>query len=148
MFEDTFLIIDTFPPSENLSSLLGSPVRAMVATTWRSGSTFLGHHHHCHSSSPSSLASSSSELLKYSKFSFSIPGDIMNSHPATYYHYEPLLHYDIKQARYPHLHHDVYAIMMFMLMIMITTRIIIMMMMFLLMIMMIMAARTIMNLEM
>ena len=26
-------------------------------------------------------------------------GDIMNSHPATYYHYEPLLHYDIKQAR-------------------------------------------------
>ena len=72
----------------------------------------------------------------------------MNSHPATYYHYEPLLHYDIKQARYPHLHHDVYAIIMFMLMIMITTRIIIMMMMFLLMIMMIMAARTIMNLEM
>jgi len=57
-----------FSKGENLSSLTGgSPVRAMVATTWRSGSTFLG--------------------------------DIMNSHPATYYHYEPLLHYDIKQAR-------------------------------------------------
>ena len=25
-------------------------------------------------------------------------GDIINFHPATYYHYEPLLHYDIKQA--------------------------------------------------
>jgi len=45
----------------------GVPVRAMVATTWRSGSTFLG--------------------------------DIMSAHPATYYHYEPLLHYDIVQAR-------------------------------------------------
>jgi len=45
----------------------GNPVRAMVATTWRSGSTFLG--------------------------------DIMTAHPATYYHYEPLLHYDIVQAR-------------------------------------------------
>eukprot|EP00092_Neocalanus_flemingeri_P003491 GFUD01003744.1.p1 GENE.GFUD01003744.1~~GFUD01003744.1.p1 ORF type:complete len:388 (+),score=116.46 GFUD01003744.1:603-1766(+) len=45
----------------------GSPVRAMVATTWRSGSTFLG--------------------------------DIMTAHPATFYHYEPLLHYDIVQAR-------------------------------------------------
>jgi len=45
----------------------GNPVRAMVATTWRSGSTFLG--------------------------------DIMTAHPATFYHYEPLLHYDIVQAR-------------------------------------------------
>jgi len=45
----------------------GHPIRAMVSTTWRSGSTFLG--------------------------------DIMDSHPATYYHYEPLLHYDIRQAR-------------------------------------------------
>ena len=43
-----------------------STVRAMVATTWRSGSTFLG--------------------------------DIMQAHPATYYHYEPLLHYDIVQV--------------------------------------------------
>ena len=45
----------------------GQPVRAMVTTTWRSGSTFLG--------------------------------DIMTSHPGTFYHYEPLLHYDIVQAR-------------------------------------------------
>ncbi|XP_023348675.1 carbohydrate sulfotransferase 5 isoform X2 [Eurytemora carolleeae] len=45
----------------------GQPVRALVTTTWRSGSTFLG--------------------------------DIMLSHPATYYHYEPLLHFDIRQAR-------------------------------------------------
>jgi len=56
---------------EKVDSLLmekgGSPVRAMVATTWRSGSTFLG--------------------------------DIMTSHPGTFYHYEPLLHYDIVQAR-------------------------------------------------
>jgi len=49
----------------------GTPVRALVVTTWRSGSTFLG--------------------------------DIMNSHPATYYHYEPLLHFDIRQARSGHL---------------------------------------------
>jgi len=45
----------------------GQPVRAMVTTTWRSGSTFLG--------------------------------DIMTAHPGTFYHYEPLLHYDIVQAR-------------------------------------------------
>ncbi len=42
----------------------GQPVKALVVTTWRSGSTFLG--------------------------------DIMNAHPATYYHYEPLLHFDIR----------------------------------------------------
>ena len=41
----------------------GQPVRAMVVTTWRSGSTFLG--------------------------------DILLSHPSTYYHYEPLLHFGI-----------------------------------------------------
>ena len=45
----------------------GNPVRAMVVTIWRSGSTFLG--------------------------------DIITSHPATFYHYEPLLHFDIVQAR-------------------------------------------------
>lgn len=45
----------------------GQPVRALVTTTWRSGSTFLG--------------------------------DIMTAHPGTFYHYEPLLHYDIVQAR-------------------------------------------------
>ena len=27
----------------------------------------------------------------------------MSSHPATFYHYEPLLHFDIKQARHGHL---------------------------------------------
>jgi len=54
--------VDTF-----LMEKGGNPVRAMVATTWRSGSTFLG--------------------------------DIMTAHPATFYHYEPLLHYDIVQAR-------------------------------------------------
>ena len=26
-------------------------------------------------------------------------GDILLSHPATFYHYEPLLHFNIKQAR-------------------------------------------------
>jgi hypothetical protein len=56
-----------FSEGENLASLRAAPVQALVATTWRSGSTFLG--------------------------------DILNSHPATYYHYEPLLHYDIRQAR-------------------------------------------------
>eukprot|EP00095_Tigriopus_kingsejongensis_P005518 maker-scaffold282_size228295-snap-gene-0.15 protein:Tk05518 transcript:maker-scaffold282_size228295-snap-gene-0.15-mRNA-1 annotation:"carbohydrate sulfotransferase 4-like" len=45
----------------------GTPVRAMVITTWRSGSTFLG--------------------------------DILNSHPATFYHYEPLIHFGIHQIR-------------------------------------------------
>eukprot|EP00088_Acartia_fossae_P008136 TRINITY_DN13852_c0_g2_i1.p1 TRINITY_DN13852_c0_g2~~TRINITY_DN13852_c0_g2_i1.p1 ORF type:complete len:458 (-),score=59.97 TRINITY_DN13852_c0_g2_i1:223-1596(-) len=49
----------------------GVPIRALVITTWRSGSTFLG--------------------------------DIMNAHPSTYYHYEPLLHFDIRQAREGHL---------------------------------------------
>jgi len=45
----------------------GQPVRAMITTTWRSGSTFLG--------------------------------DILLSHPATYYHYEPLIHFYINQVR-------------------------------------------------
>jgi hypothetical protein len=45
----------------------GKPIRAMIATTWRSGSTFLG--------------------------------DILISHPATFYHYEPLLHFGIEQVR-------------------------------------------------
>ena len=56
---------------EPMASLMmekgGQPVRALVTTTWRSGSTFLG--------------------------------DIMTAHPGTFYHYEPLLHYDIVQAR-------------------------------------------------
>ncbi|XP_058808563.1 carbohydrate sulfotransferase 4 isoform X2 [Phymastichus coffea] len=45
----------------------GNPVRSVIVTTWRSGSTFLG--------------------------------DILNSHPANFYHYEPLLHFGIIQIR-------------------------------------------------
>jgi len=45
----------------------GTPVRSLIITTWRSGSTFLG--------------------------------DVLNSHPGNYYHYEPLLDYDIVQIR-------------------------------------------------
>ncbi|GLH08875.1 Uncharacterized protein GBIM_14026 [Gryllus bimaculatus] len=45
----------------------GQPIRTLVATTWRSGSTFLG--------------------------------DVLNSHPANFYHYEPLLDYEIMQIR-------------------------------------------------
>ncbi|XP_014226900.1 carbohydrate sulfotransferase 4-like isoform X2 [Trichogramma pretiosum] len=47
----------------------GNPIRSIVLTTWRSGSTFLG--------------------------------DILNSHPANFYHYEPLLHFGIIQIREP-----------------------------------------------
>lgn len=47
----------------------GVPVRSIILTTWRSGSTFLG--------------------------------DILNSHPANFYHYEPLLQYEIVQIRGP-----------------------------------------------
>lgn len=46
----------------------GNPVRSLVITTWRSGSTFIG--------------------------------DVLQSHPATYYHYEPLLDFGISQVRY------------------------------------------------
>lgn len=45
----------------------GKPLRSIIFTTWRSGSTFLG--------------------------------DILNAMPGNYYHYEPLLHYDIIQIR-------------------------------------------------
>ncbi|XP_055379266.1 uncharacterized protein LOC129610656 isoform X2 [Condylostylus longicornis] len=59
--------------AEKLSDLImendGSPVRSIIVTTWRSGSTFLG--------------------------------DILNSMPGNYYHYEPLLNFDIKQIRGP-----------------------------------------------
>ena len=53
--------------SDHLMEAGGKPIRAMIATTWRSGSTFLG--------------------------------DILISHPATFYHYEPLLHFGIEQVR-------------------------------------------------
>nr|CAD7571353.1 unnamed protein product [Timema californicum] len=45
----------------------GRPVRNLIITSWRSGSTFMG--------------------------------DVLNSHPGNYYHYEPLLDYDIIQIR-------------------------------------------------
>ncbi|XP_042223384.1 carbohydrate sulfotransferase 4-like isoform X2 [Homarus americanus] len=46
----------------------GNPVRSLVITTWRSGSTFIG--------------------------------EVLQTHPATYYHYEPLLDFGITQVRY------------------------------------------------
>lgn len=59
--------------AEKLSELTpetdGVPVRSIVVTTWRSGSTFLG--------------------------------DILNAMPGNFYHYEPLLNFDIKQIRGP-----------------------------------------------
>lgn len=45
----------------------GQPMRSLIITTWRSGSTFLG--------------------------------DILNALPGNFYHYEPLLNYDIRQLR-------------------------------------------------
>ncbi|KAK4302100.1 hypothetical protein Pmani_025787 [Petrolisthes manimaculis] len=45
----------------------GQPVRNLIITTWRSGSTFLG--------------------------------DVLFSHPGTFYHYEPLLDFGIHQVR-------------------------------------------------
>ncbi|XP_074025574.1 carbohydrate sulfotransferase 5 [Leptinotarsa decemlineata] len=60
-----------FPEGDNLEDYTlftgGQPVRTIIITTWRSGSTFLG--------------------------------DIINSLPGNYYHYEPLLEYGIMQIR-------------------------------------------------
>lgn len=47
----------------------GKPMRSVILTSWRSGSTFLG--------------------------------DVVNAHPANFYHYEPLLDYGIVQIREP-----------------------------------------------
>jgi chondroitin 6-sulfotransferase 3 len=47
----------------------GTPMRSIILSTWRSGSTFLG--------------------------------DVLNSLPGNFYHYEPLLTYDINQVRGP-----------------------------------------------
>ncbi|XP_020706956.2 carbohydrate sulfotransferase 5-like isoform X2 [Athalia rosae] len=47
----------------------GRPLRSIILTTWRSGSTFLG--------------------------------DVLTAHPANFYHYEPLLDFDIVQIRGP-----------------------------------------------
>lgn len=58
-------------PEQTLRTLApatgGQPMRSLIITTWRSGSTFLG--------------------------------DILNAMPANFYHYEPLLQYDIRQIR-------------------------------------------------
>uniref|UniRef100_A0A1B6DXR3 Sulfotransferase domain-containing protein n=1 Tax=Clastoptera arizonana TaxID=38151 RepID=A0A1B6DXR3_9HEMI len=53
--------------SDLVPELRGQPLRSIIITSWRSGSTFLG--------------------------------DVLNSHPGNYYHYEPLLDYDIIQIR-------------------------------------------------
>lgn len=55
--------------SDLVPELGGTPLRSIIITTWRSGSTFLG--------------------------------DVLNAHPANFYHYEPLLDYDIIQIRGP-----------------------------------------------
>ncbi|XP_034185620.1 carbohydrate sulfotransferase 4 isoform X2 [Osmia lignaria lignaria] len=47
----------------------GRPMRSIILTSWRSGSTFLG--------------------------------DVVNAHPANFYHYEPLLDFGIVQIRGP-----------------------------------------------
>lgn len=47
----------------------GRPIRSVILTSWRSGSTFLG--------------------------------DVLNAHPANFYHYEPLLDFGIVQVREP-----------------------------------------------
>ncbi|XP_076167325.1 carbohydrate sulfotransferase 4 isoform X2 [Ptiloglossa arizonensis] len=47
----------------------GRPMRSVILTSWRSGSTFLG--------------------------------DVVNAHPANFYHYEPLLDFGIVQIRGP-----------------------------------------------
>lgn len=62
-----------FPQDKKLPaftlSTRGKPLRNIIVTTWRSGSTFLG--------------------------------EIINTVPGNYYHYEPLLDYDIMQIRGP-----------------------------------------------
>lgn len=62
-----------FPPNTNVKNFTlatgGTPLRNIIITTWRSGSTFLG--------------------------------DVINSVPGNYYHYEPLLNYGIVQIRGP-----------------------------------------------
>lgn len=61
-----------FPEGKVLADFTGArgkPLRNIIVTTWRSGSTFLG--------------------------------EIINTVPGNYYHYEPLLDYDIMQIRGP-----------------------------------------------
>ena len=52
----------------------GRPMRSVILTSWRSGSTFLG--------------------------------DVVNAHPANFYHYEPLLDFGIIQVRSPPLSNE------------------------------------------
>lgn len=70
-FLDAELIGFPFPDKTALANYTmetgGQPIRSVVITTWRSGSTFLG--------------------------------DILNTLPGNYYHYEPLLDFDIVQVR-------------------------------------------------
>jgi len=61
---DSATTVDDFVPERG-----GRPLRNIIVTTWRSGSTFLG--------------------------------DILNSVPANFYHYEPLLDHGIVQVRGP-----------------------------------------------
>ncbi|XP_037089198.1 carbohydrate sulfotransferase 6-like isoform X2 [Pollicipes pollicipes] len=51
-----------------LTNAGGAPIRYMIVTTWRSGSTFLA--------------------------------DVLNSHPAMFYHYEPLMDFGIRRVRH------------------------------------------------
>lgn len=70
-FLDAELTGFPFPDKKSLTDYTpatgGQPIRSVVITTWRSGSTFLG--------------------------------DILNTLPGNYYHYEPLLDFDIVQVR-------------------------------------------------
>lgn len=63
------------------------PVRAVVFSTWRSGSTFIG-----------KIISS---CLQYIPKNCNFTGDLLNSMPGNFYHYEPLLNYGIVQVRGP-----------------------------------------------
>lgn len=97
-----------FPAGDSLEdytmSTGGKPVRTVVITTWRSGSTFLGKVYFyikpliCNENVERKfLIYCALEL--YSNFQF--PGDILNAVPGTFYHYEPLLEYDIVRIRGP-----------------------------------------------
>lgn len=65
--EWTGSLLDKRPVTEFTLETDGQPVRSIVITTWRSGSTFLG--------------------------------DILNTLPGNYYHYEPMMHFEIVQVR-------------------------------------------------
>lgn len=60
-------LLDKRPVSDFTPETDGQPIRSIVITTWRSGSTFLG--------------------------------DILNTLPGNFYHYEPMMHFEIVQVR-------------------------------------------------